>query len=180
MISSETIYRGQNRTRLTFAVHVGIEIQLCNVVGRRRLDPDALPDTAAGLVEDMAFRGRLLLADRDDIVTAVGGIMDEYEPVTMLAGLFPEREPHLQFIILIQFDVLCDVDREAEISAAIEARLFPIDKDGRFVIDRAKIQQHILALPVARDLEVGVEPGVICVFPLDPCIRPLARVIPLP
>ena len=74
--------------------------------------------------------------------------------------------------------MLCDVNREAEISAAIEAGLLSIDEHGRFVIDRAEIQQHILALPVARDLEVSAEPGVVCIFPLDPCARPLARGLP--
>ena len=87
MVSSGISHDDRTGTRLTLPVHVRIKIQLCDVVGRRRLNPDTLPDTTAGLVEDVTLRGRLLLADRDDIVTTVRGIMYEDEPVTMLAGL---------------------------------------------------------------------------------------------
>ena len=39
--------------QLTFPVHIGIEIHFCDVVGRRRLNPDTLPDPAAWCVEDV-------------------------------------------------------------------------------------------------------------------------------
>ena len=39
----------------TFAIHIGIEVQVRNIVCRRRFDPHTLPNTAAGCIEDMRW-----------------------------------------------------------------------------------------------------------------------------
>lgn len=45
-----------------------------------RLDPNTLPDSTAGSVEDVVWLERLL-ADGDHIVAAVSGIVGKNEPV---------------------------------------------------------------------------------------------------
>lgn len=58
----------------TFTVHVGIDMQLTNMILWYRFNPHTLPDTAAGCIPYMrGFRG--LLAYWDDIITTICWVM---------------------------------------------------------------------------------------------------------
>ena len=70
--------------RLTFSVHVGIQVQFSNIVARCGLDPDTLPDTTAGRIEDVG-RIQSLLADGDHVWIAVRWVESEDEPFEELA-----------------------------------------------------------------------------------------------
>lgn len=64
------------------------------MVGRCRLDPHALPDTAAGSVENV--RGvESLLADRNNIVVAVSRVMHEHKAMNVLVQYSRTRASHL-------------------------------------------------------------------------------------
>lgn len=66
--------------QLTLAVLVCIKVKTRDVVSRDRLDPDTLPDTTAGGIEDVA-RIERLLANWNDIRVIISRVMDENEPV---------------------------------------------------------------------------------------------------
>lgn len=59
--------------RRTLAMHVCIDIHFRDIVGRSRLDPNRLPDSTAGSIEDMGGH-ESLLANWNDIVAAIADI----------------------------------------------------------------------------------------------------------
>lgn len=63
----------------TLTIHVGVEVQLSNPVCRCGFNPDTLPDTAAGRVEDVR-RFQRLFANRNDMISTIRGIVDKYKP----------------------------------------------------------------------------------------------------
>lgn len=65
---------------LTLTVHVCIEVQLSDVIGLGWLDPDALPNAAAGRVEYVGLAKRLF-ANRYHIVAAVCRVVHKDEPI---------------------------------------------------------------------------------------------------
>ena len=65
---------------LTLTVHVCIEVQLSDIIRLSCLDPDALPNAAAGRVEYVGLV-QCLLANRNHIVIAVCWVMHKHEPV---------------------------------------------------------------------------------------------------
>lgn len=61
---------------LTLPVHVSGHVKLGDIIGRRRFQPDCLPDATARRVEDVTWVQRLL-ANRNDMAVAVRRIMHE-------------------------------------------------------------------------------------------------------
>lgn len=59
---------------LTLTIHIGVNVELCDPVQRRGFHPHTLPDTTAGCIENVG-RGQRLLANWDDIVIFVRGVM---------------------------------------------------------------------------------------------------------
>jgi hypothetical protein len=70
----------QTHQGLTLAIHVCIEIQLGDIVGRSSLEPNTLPDTTAGRVKDVT-RAQGLLSNGNNIAAIICGIVDENKPV---------------------------------------------------------------------------------------------------
>lgn len=64
---------------LTLAIHVCIKVQLSDMIGRRCLEPNTLPDAAARGVKDVA-RAQGLLSDWNNIIAIICRIMDEDKP----------------------------------------------------------------------------------------------------
>jgi hypothetical protein len=60
-------------------IHVSSKIKLGDVILWRSLQPDRLPNSTTGCVEDVA-RAERLLADGDDEVTIICWVMDKDEP----------------------------------------------------------------------------------------------------
>lgn len=79
---------------LTRSIGPSRQLQLGDMIGRCRLNPHALPDTAAGSVENV--RGvESLLADRNNIVVAVSRVMHEHQAMTVLVRSSRIRSSHL-------------------------------------------------------------------------------------
>jgi hypothetical protein len=75
---------GQNRSyisthldrRLTLTIHVCVEVQLGNVVGWSRLEPNTLPYSTARGIEDVTW-SQGLLSNGNDIVAGICGVVHE-------------------------------------------------------------------------------------------------------
>lgn len=74
---------------LTLPVHVSGHVKLGDIIGRRRFQPDGLPDATARRVEDVSWVQRLL-ANGNDMAVAVRRIMHENQSrLSMSSGMTP-------------------------------------------------------------------------------------------
>ena len=93
-----------------------------------------------------------LLADRNDVVVAVCGIVDEYQATetSVIACICQSfsREGHLQLIGTVGREMIRHVNRELEVAAAIEASILAIDVNPCFIVNSSKVQVCPLASPV--------------------------------
>lgn len=125
------------------------------MVPRNRLDPNTLPDSTAGSVEDVVWLERLL-ADGNHIVATVSGIVRKDEPVNEMS-IFETLRLLLeisQFVVAVRLEVLGHIEREAEVASTMETGLVAIDKNGGLVVDGSKVQQDVV-LPARRHFECG-------------------------
>lgn len=65
---------------LTGPISAAVDVKSGDVVCRSRLDPDTLPDTTAGSVENV-IRTQSLLPDGNHIAARICGIVDKYDAV---------------------------------------------------------------------------------------------------
>jgi hypothetical protein len=149
------------------SIHASTDVQLCDIVGWSRLNPDTLPYAAAGRIEDVSW-DESLFANWYNIVAAVSGIVHEDQPDKVSFGdkvglIFS------QFIRTVEGDEWRDVQGKREISSTIEASLLPIDKDGCLIVHSTKVQQHVLVFPSLGYRESCGQPGIKSVVPLDSC-----------
>ena len=142
--------------KLTCTISSGRKLQLCDVIRRSRLDPDTLPDTTAGSVEDV--RGiESLLANRNDVVVTVSRIVDEDEAVNIL--VIPclwrngSKQGHSQLVGTVRGEVISHVNCELEVAASIEAGILAIDVYPCFVVDGTEVQVCALPSPVCWNVE---------------------------
>ena len=90
--------------RLTLTVHVCSKVQLSDVVGLGWLDPDALPNAAAGGVEYVGL-AQCLFTNRNHIVAAVCRVVHKDEAIEFPDPLAvkdstQELESDVQLILL--------------------------------------------------------------------------------
>ncbi len=155
-------------------VCICIDVKLRDVILGRGLDPDTLPDAAAGRVEDV--RGAEgLLADWDHVfgTTSVCRVMYEDEAAILhefLQIIIQEFRKILQFIGPVRIEVLCSINSEAEIASSVEACLLPVDVDCGFVVYSSEVKQDLSSGPRGRHVERCREPRINSVFSLDSCI----------
>lgn len=81
-----TVVRGVD-SGIDRAICASGQLQFSDVVCRSRLDPNTLPDSTARSVEDVR-RIESLLADRNDLVAAISGIMYEYQTVKLSVPIY--------------------------------------------------------------------------------------------
>ena len=98
-----------------------------------------------------------LLADRNDIVVAVGGIVYKYKAgeMSVISCLCWSIGYYVysQLIGTVGGEMICHVDREMEIATAIEACISAIDVNPCFVVDGSEVQMCPLASPVCWHIE---------------------------
>lgn len=72
-----------------------------------------------------------------------------------------QRGYDLQLIVLVLLlQVISHIHSKCGIPATMERDIVPVNKDGRFIIDRAKIEQNSVASPFLRYLESSPVPRV--------------------
>lgn len=110
-----------------------------------------------------------LFANGNDIVATVRGIMHKNESISSGQFLFVSIFPgHLQFIVLAEVHIGSHVEREAEVTSAMETRLLAIDKNSGFIVHSPEIEQNLLALPRRVNIERVREPRIKRIYGLDP------------
>ena len=57
-------------------------------------------------------------------------------------------------------DAISHINAEAVVTTNVVSNLISIDKDGRFVVDGLKVENDLLALPIAGNLKGGLVPHV--------------------
>ncbi len=69
----------------TFAIHICVQVELCDVVGRRRFDPDAFPDATTWRVENVRGMQRLF-PDGHIVRIHISWVEREYQTANILAS----------------------------------------------------------------------------------------------
>lgn len=111
-----------------------------NVVLRNGFDEHALPDAAAGAIPDVrGIEG--LFAYGDDV--AVCGVVDEDDAkndglATVRGG---QKGDYVQLVMLVlACQIIGHINIKSRISATVEGDFMPVDKNGGFIIDSAKVE----------------------------------------
>ncbi len=103
-----------------------------------------------------------LLADRYDIGISVCRIVDEHQPAAHVRALTLKRqalEVGIQFVRAI-VEIACDINCERKVAATMERSVVSVHEYSGFVVDGAKIEQHVASSPIRRDCERCGEPRV--------------------
>lgn len=141
------------------AIHVGIEIQSGDVVFRSTLQPDRLPDSTARSIEDVT-RVKSLLADRNNIIARVSGIMHKDKPVfvTLVSSSLSIMSREIsQFILLATLHVLGDIQSKTEVPSTVKPGFLAVDKNCGLIVHSLEVQKNTLPVPVRGNCEqVGV------------------------
>lgn len=135
-------------------MHVCVQVQIRDVVGRSRFNPHALPDTTARCIEYVRLRERLL-PDWNHIWIRIRRIENEDQQLVRSSG---SRQ------------VVRDIEREGKIPASMLTHALAIDEDGSLVIDGSKVEKHPIARrPVCGHSKRSRKPGVDVERSLDAC-----------
>lgn len=114
-------------------------------------------------------RSERLLADWNNVVAAVGWIVDKdnARSTHQLRNTTACVIQNLQLIAPLPIHIVCHVNREAKVATSVESRLLSIDEDSSFIVHSVKVEQDSLSSPVGGNLEICLVPRIEQVGSLD-------------
>jgi hypothetical protein len=131
----------------TCSIHVRINIKLNNVICCCSLNPNTLPDAAAGPVKYMRL-AKCLLSDWDNIVPAIGRIMHKNKPLKQVSRhLNLEARKYTQLIRSVEGNIICCIEFETKVSSSIKPNVVAIHIHRRLIIHSSKVEQYLSSSP---------------------------------